>query len=104
MSDKHSSHKQEIQPGMLVESTDGDLGEADVSKPKVTDVVQDQNGDPEKVVVTKGVLFKKKVAIPAERVQTIEQAHDNDPDQGKLTVDTREAEISALKATGDESL
>jgi hypothetical protein len=45
MSDKHSPHKQEIQPGMLVESTDGDLGEADVSKPKVTGVVQDQKGD-----------------------------------------------------------
>ncbi|MFL5702911.1 MAG: NRAMP family divalent metal transporter [Ktedonobacteraceae bacterium] len=89
---------------MLVESTEGDIGEADVSKPKVTDVVQDHNGDVEKVVVTKGVLFKKKVAIPADRVQTIEQTHDNDADQGKLTVDTSQAEISALKATGDESL
>ncbi|MFL5661063.1 MAG: NRAMP family divalent metal transporter, partial [Ktedonobacteraceae bacterium] len=102
--DKHSPNKQEIRPGMLVESTEGDIGEADVSKPKVTDVVQDHNGDVEKVVVTKGVLFKKKVAIPADRVQTIEQTHDNDADQGKLTVDTSQAEISALKATGDESL
>ncbi|MFL5694287.1 MAG: NRAMP family divalent metal transporter [Ktedonobacteraceae bacterium] len=104
MPDKHSPNKQEIRPGMLVESTEGDIGEADVSKPKVTDVVQDHNGDVEKVVVTKGVLFKKKVAIPADRVQTIEQTHDNDADQGKLTVDTSQAEISALKATGDESL
>jgi hypothetical protein len=45
MSDKHSPHKQEIQPGMLVEPTDGDLGKADVSKREVTDVVQDQKGD-----------------------------------------------------------
>ncbi len=34
------SDAQNIEPGMQVETTNGDLGEADASKPKVTDVVR----------------------------------------------------------------
>ncbi len=57
---KQNSDVEKIEPGMVVEATEGDLGEKDVSKPKVADVVEDQNGNIEKVVVTKGVAFKKK--------------------------------------------
>ena len=52
---KQNSDVEKIEPGMVVEATEGDLGEKDVSKPKVADVVEDQNGNIEKVVVTKGV-------------------------------------------------
>ncbi len=44
---------------MIVEASEGDLGEEDVSKPKVADVVRDQNGHVKDVVVTKGTVFRK---------------------------------------------
>jgi len=47
---KQNSDAEKIEPGMVVEATEGDLGEKDVSKPKVADVVEDQNGNIEKVV------------------------------------------------------
>ena len=53
-----------IEPGMNVEAAQGDLGEADISKPKVTDVATDDQGNVGKLVVKKGVLFKKKLEIP----------------------------------------
>src|SRR6266702_546845 len=51
---KQNSDVEKIEPGMVVEVTEGDLGEKDVSKPKVVDVVEDQNGNIEKVVVSIG--------------------------------------------------
>ncbi len=56
---KNSNEMTDIEPGMVVEATKGDLGEEDVSKPKVTEVVQDQQGNVDKLVVKKGVIFKK---------------------------------------------
>ena len=41
---KNTDNTTIIEPGMVVEATQGDLGEEDVSKPKVTGVVQDQQG------------------------------------------------------------
>ena len=37
---KQNSNVEKIEPGMVVEATEGDLGEKDVSKPKVADVVE----------------------------------------------------------------
>ncbi len=44
---------------MNVEATEFDLGESDVSEPKVADVARDEQGNVEKLVVQKGVIFKK---------------------------------------------
>ena len=89
---------------MVVEATEGDLGEQDVSKPKVTDVVQDEQGNVEKVVVTKGVLFKKKVDVPADRIQQVKQSANSASLEGKVTIDASKDETMSLKATGEESL
>jgi NRAMP (natural resistance-associated macrophage protein)-like metal ion transporter len=101
---KQKSDANKIEPGMVVEATQGDLGEEDVSKPKVTDVVQDQQGNVEKVVVTKGVVFKKKIEIPVDRVHTVEPPTGDDPSEGKVTIAATEAETEALTAAGSEEL
>jgi hypothetical protein len=59
MNKKQKNGKKNIEPGMVVEATGGELGEEDVSKPKVTGVVQDQQSKVEKLIVQKGVIFKK---------------------------------------------
>ncbi|TMC18810.1 MAG: hypothetical protein E6J36_16230, partial [Chloroflexi bacterium] len=62
---------QEIVPGMKVEATEGDLGEQDVSPAKVTDVEMNQQGNVEAIKVSKGVLFKKELEVPADRIQAV---------------------------------
>lgn len=88
---------------MKVQATGGDLGEADISKPKVSEVVEGSNGNAEKLVVKKGVLFKKTLEIPADRVRSVKTTTRDDK-QGKVTVDVSAAETRALKATGEEEL
>ncbi len=103
MAKKKSPNPKDIEPGMVVEATKGDLGEEDVSKPKVTDIVEDQNGNVEKLVVEKGVVFRKKLEIPADRIQSVEQTEDNKtPD--KVTVEVSKEETMALTAVGSEEL
>src|SRR5437868_1404796 len=88
---------------MKVQATGGDLGESDVSKPKVSEVVEDSDGNAEKLVVKKGVVFKKTLEIPADRVRSVKTTTSGDK-QGKVTVDVSAAETRALKATGEEEL
>ncbi len=104
MTDKQSSDRDNIEPGMTVEATEGDLGEQDVSKPKITDVVHDAQGNVEKVEVTKGVLFKKRLEIPADRVQQVKQSDNGASHEGKVSIDASKKETASLKATGEESL
>jgi len=101
---KRKSDLEKIEPGMVVEATEGDLGEEDVSKPKVTGVVEDQNGDVEKVVVTKGVVFKKNIDIPAERIQSVASTPQDHIGQVKEIVDVNQAETASLRSSGEESL
>jgi NRAMP (natural resistance-associated macrophage protein)-like metal ion transporter len=93
-----------IEPGMVVEASRGDLGEADISKPKVVDVVQDQQGNVKDVVVEKGALFRKKLEIPADRIQAVEQEPEDEKSPGKVTVDVGEQELEQLKPVGMEEL
>src|SRR5690242_11325542 len=103
MAKKKNPTAKDIEPGMVVEATKGDLGEEDITKPKVMDVVEDQNGDVEKLVVEKGVVFRKKLEIPADRIQSVEQTEgDKTPD--KVTVEVSKAETKALTAFGPEEL
>jgi NRAMP (natural resistance-associated macrophage protein)-like metal ion transporter len=94
----------QIEPGMLVEADKGDLGEGDISKPKVTDVVQDHQGNVKDVVVEKGALFRKKLVIPVDRVNSVEQLHENEKAPGKVKVNVGEQELEDLKPVGLEEL
>lgn len=104
MANKQSSGRDNIEPGMTVEATEGDLGEQDISKPKVTDVVQDAQGKVEKVVVSKGLVFKKKLDIPADRIQSVQTKQTSEGEDGTAIIATDEAEMRALTAVGEEEL
>lgn len=105
---KQQQNSNTIEPGMLAEATKGDLGEEDVSKPKVAAVVHDEQGNLEKVVVQKGVIFKKELDVPADRVRAVERnEEDTDADSGsngKVVIDATETELGATKAAGIEQL
>ncbi len=52
MAEEQQQHSKDvIEPGMLIEAANGDLGEKDVSKPRVIDVVRDVQGHVEEVVM-----------------------------------------------------
>src|SRR5437016_138249 len=94
-----------IEPGMVVEATKGDLGEEDVSKPKVSEVIQDQPGKVDKLVVQKGVVFKKTLEIPADRIASTNQDSSEDESvPGKVNVDVSKKEAEALTPVGSEAL
>jgi NRAMP (natural resistance-associated macrophage protein)-like metal ion transporter len=88
---------------MHVTATGGDLGEADISPPKVTGVVRDPQGKVEEIVVHKGLLFKKDLTVPADRIQAVEQAGEKHAD-GDVLIEANTEEVEALSATGAEQL
>lgn len=93
-----------IEPGMEVSATEGDLGEHDISAPKVEKVVRDQHGDVESVVVEKGAVFKKELTVPAERIVSTAPALGSNEDAERLTIATNDQEVDALAASGAEDL
>jgi len=94
-----------IEPGMEVEATRADLGEEDVSKPKVTEVVEDQQGNVDKLVVQKGIIFRKTLEIPVGRIASINQEGSVDKSvPGKVIVDVSKKEAEALTSIGTEAL
>lgn len=97
-----SSAAQEIQLGMKVEAAHGDLGERDVSKPRVRKIIRDRWGDIRQIVVAKGILFRKKLVVPVERVAHVAPPSANE--SGKVLVATKESEINSLMARGRETL
>jgi len=90
-----------ITTGMPVETTKGDLGERDISKPKVDEVVRDSNNEVTDLVVKKGAIFKKKIEVPIDRVQQVKPARGNR--QGKVVIDGEEKELEALKGHTEET-
>jgi NRAMP (natural resistance-associated macrophage protein)-like metal ion transporter len=105
MAKKQIKPEESIETGMEVEATKGDLGEEDVSKPKVTEVVQDQQGKVDKVIVQKGVIFKKTLEIPADRIASTNQEGTRDENgSGKVIVDVSKKEAEALTPAGAEAL
>jgi NRAMP (natural resistance-associated macrophage protein)-like metal ion transporter len=102
---KNTENTTNIEPGMVVEATRGDLGEEDVSKPKVTGVVQDQQGKVDKLVVQKGVIFRKTLEIPADRIQSVDKEDIADESiPGKVIIEVSEKEAESLTAVGVEAL
>ena len=95
--------KDAVEPGMVVETAKGDLGDDDISKPKVTDVVRDDQGHVKEIVVRKGIFFKKELEIPADRIQAVEEGTPQHP-EGDAIIDTNRKEVEGLSAFGHEEL
>lgn len=91
-----------IEPGMTVEAEKGDIGEEDVSKPRVSRVIRDKSGNIQKIVLQKGVVFKKEIDIPIDRVLRVEAR--TNPRDGKVVIDSRKKEIESLSSVGTEEL
>ena len=100
--------RDEIEPGMVVESTGGDLGEQDISKPRVKEIERDDQGHVAQVVVEKGVIFRKALEVPADRIVSVESPQHaeeaNAGPSGEVTIDTRQSEVKGLRPTGKETL
>jgi Mn2+/Fe2+ NRAMP family transporter len=86
----------EVQPGMKVETTEGDLGEQDVRPAHITHVTKDQQGEVKSIEVEKGILFRKKLEVPADRVQQVKSKAPTDAGEDVATVDVSEAELEGL--------
>ncbi|MEO7001897.1 MAG: hypothetical protein ABI068_08720, partial [Ktedonobacterales bacterium] len=100
---------EQIEPGMLVDATQGNLGaDDDISQAKVKEVTRDARGEIEQVVVEKGLIFRKAIEVPVERVNRIEQSDtSNAASDGKgatVTIAASESELDALHAVGVEEL
>ena len=89
---------------MKVEATEGDLGEQDVSPAKVTDVERNQQGDVEAIKVSKGVLFKKELEVPADRIQAVNSVDADDKSNGTIMIDAKEEELESLTKPGQQTL
>ncbi|HEY6542721.1 MAG TPA: divalent metal cation transporter [Ktedonobacteraceae bacterium] len=96
--------KEHVETGMVVEATKGDLGEDDISKPKVSAVTRNKQGEIEELTVQKGVIFKKTLDIPGDRIQAVDQGRQDEKNPGKVVVDVSKAEAAALTAVGEEAL
>lgn len=104
MADEQQSDTEHIEPGMTVETTKGDLGETDVSKPKVTKVVKNSRGQAKEIIVKKGVVFKKTLEIPIDRVQNVDQDTTDEQNPGSVKVEVGKQEAADLTAVGAEEL
>lgn len=89
---------------MDVDATKGDLGEQDISKPRVAGVERDEHGNIKQVSVAKGVIFKKKLDIPADRIEEVDTHPQEDQSPGKVTIATGPGEIEFLTSVGEEEL
>src|SRR5659263_643797 len=95
-----------IEGGMVVEADEGDLGQEDISKAKVPDIVHDPVGNVETVVAEKGIIFKKQLDIPVERIQSVTQETGGDEPDGspsKVIISASEEEVEALAPVGPEA-
>lgn len=97
-------NEDEIVPGMMVEATQGDLGEHDVSPARVIDVKKDRNGEVDAIELEKGALFRKKLEVPADRIEEVDPAQRADGRDGQIVVGATEQELEALTALGEEEL
>jgi NRAMP (natural resistance-associated macrophage protein)-like metal ion transporter len=103
--DQEAANKIEV--GMVVEADEGDLGQEDISKAKVTDIVHDPAGNVETIVVEKGIIFRKQLDIPVERIRAVTQETGGDESDGspsKVIVSATEEEVEALAPVGPEPL
>ncbi len=94
-----------IEIGMVVEADEGDLGREDIGEAKVTEIVHDQAGNVEAIIVEKGIVFRKYIEIPVERIQSVTHKTEADESEGtpwKVLFSASEDEVDALTAVGLE--
>lgn len=89
-----------IQPGMEVKDTSYKLGESDMSKPQVTHVIRDEQGQVKYLVVSKGLLFKKMILVPANRVKEVKQEQEDRKGLGEVIIETRPEDEQELEKRG----
>ena len=100
MADEDQESKADaVHPGMKVEAKKGDMGEQDVRSAQVTRVAQDQQGKVKSIEVEKGVIFRKKLEVPLDRVQAIKGNTPENPAKGVVALDVGEAELEDLTAS-----
>src|SRR5260370_42487206 len=87
----------EIQPGMEVEDTGHELGEGDISKPRVSNVIRDKQGQVKYVIIGKGLLFKKMVLVPANRIKEVRREPEDKKGPGGSVIETTPADEHVLK-------
>ena len=104
MPEQKKGGDREVVPGMKVEATEGDLGEQDVSPAKVKDVVKNPQGEVEAIKVSKGVVFKKELDIPADRIQAVNPVEEVGESNGTVTIDAKEEELESLTKPGPQTL
>ncbi|GAC1481485.1 MAG: hypothetical protein NVS2B12_36540 [Ktedonobacteraceae bacterium] len=102
--DATNGDKAEIRPGMEVEATQGDLGEDDVSHARVKEVERDQQGHIEGIKVSKGIIFKKELDVPAKRIQEVQPDDATDASNRKIIIDVGEEELEGLTENGPQRL
>jgi len=100
---RSKNNRKEIGIGMKVEATEGDLGTQDISSARVTNVERNEQGEVEEVEVSKGILFRKKLEIPVDRVQEVDTASDGQT-PGDVKIDANEAELESLTKPGEQRL
>ena len=96
--------QEEIKPGMEVEATEGDLGEEDISHAIVKEVEKDQQGNIEAIKVSKGVIFKKEIEIPVDRIQEVNPDHRVNGSNGTISINATEDELEHLTEGGPQLL
>ena len=101
---KQRINEDEIVPGMEVGATQGDLGEQDVSQARVTNVEKNQDGKVEEIEVTKGTIFRKKLKVPADRIQAVHSTSPDNKGEGEVKVDASEPELESLVNPGMQTL
>src|SRR5579863_5729765 len=101
---KRQKNEDEIVPGMKVGATQGDLGEQDVSPARVTDVDKNQEGKVEAIEITKGTIFRKKLKVPADRIQAVHSTAPDHKGEGEVKVDASESELESLVNSGKQTL
>lgn len=99
----HLHEADDVEPGMEVQATSGDLGKADVSKPRVKQIQRDHAGQVEAVVVQKGVVFRKELVVPAERIAHVEEQNE-EGNAGSVVVKMSQQEAEELSAQGGERI
>ena len=90
----------EIQPGMEVEDTGHELGEGDISKPRVSNVIRDKQGQVKYVLIGKGLLFKKMVLVPANRIKEVKREPEDKKGLGEIVIKTTPEDEQELKKRG----
>jgi len=94
-----------IEIGMVTEADEGNLGLEDIGEAKVTDIVHDQTGNVESIIVEKGIIFRKYIEIPLERIQSVTHETEADGSESapwKVLFSASEDEVDVLTAVGLE--